>query len=113
MRPDERPLQLRAHRLGMCRVASAPKPVEIPYAGVGAAASTSTAARAADRARASAVELDPGAVTRHRHDVVERDRPDPEVPIVRCCSVRGGEWHDAIPLRDAGCAARADPPQSI
>ena len=32
-------------RLGMCRVARAPNPVEMPYAGVGAAASASTAAR--------------------------------------------------------------------
>ena len=32
--------------VGMCRVASAPKPVEMPYAGVGAAASSSTTARA-------------------------------------------------------------------
>ncbi len=31
---------------GMCRVASAPKPVEMPYAGVVAAASSSTTARA-------------------------------------------------------------------
>ena len=37
--------------VGMCRVASAPKPVEMPYAGVGAAASSSTTARA----RSSAV----------------------------------------------------------
>ena len=32
--------------VGMCRVASAPNPVEMPYAGVGAAASSSTTARA-------------------------------------------------------------------
>ena len=32
--------------VGMCRVASAPKPVEIPYAGVSAAASSSTTPRA-------------------------------------------------------------------
>ena len=42
--------------VGMCRVASAPKPVEIPYAGVGAAASSSTTARAFSMAaRASSV----------------------------------------------------------
>ena len=32
--------------VGMCRVARAPKPVEMPYAGVGAAASSSTTERA-------------------------------------------------------------------
>ena len=46
--------------VGMCRVARAPNPVEMPYAGVGAAASSSTTARARSiAARASSVSTTP------------------------------------------------------
>ncbi len=58
----------------MCRFASAPKPVEMPYFGSGDAASSSTRARAtAMPASAFVGELDPGVAARHGHDVVDRD----------------------------------------
>ena len=61
--------------VGMCRVASAPKPVEMPYAGVGAWASSSTTARARSiAASASSPSRTGGAVPGHGDQVVEGDR---------------------------------------
>ncbi len=50
--------------VGMCRVASAPNPVEMPYAGVGAAASSSTTARARSIAARAASLSTTGAPSR-------------------------------------------------
>ena len=50
--------------VGMWRVASAPKPVEMPYAGVGAAASSSTTARAAAIAASASAVSSTGAPSR-------------------------------------------------
>ena len=63
--------------VGMCRVASAPNPVEMPYAGVGAAASSSTTARARSiAARAAGAERHRRPVAGDGHDVLGRERAD-------------------------------------
>ena len=61
--------------VGMCRVARAPKPVEMPYAGVAAAASTSTdCAGRLDGGQRVVAELDRGAVAGDGDHVVEGER---------------------------------------
>ena len=65
---------------GMWRVASAPKPVEMPYAGSVAAASSSTTARAFSIADDRVVgQRDRRAVAGHGHHVVDRERADVHV----------------------------------
>ena len=54
--------------VGMCRVASAPKPVEMPYAGVGAAASSSTTDRARSIAATASAVSSTGAPFAGDHD---------------------------------------------
>ena len=69
--------------VGMCRVASAPKPVEMPYAGVGAAASSSTVAR--ERTMAAGTRRQPHRRTPagDRDDVLEGQGADPDRDCVR------------------------------
>jgi hypothetical protein len=69
---------------GMCRVASAPNPVEMPYAGVRAAASTSTAARALSTAATASAASTTGAPSRATASTSAKDRGP--VPTVTGCS---------------------------
>ena len=89
----------------MCRVASAPNPVEMPYAGVGAAASSSTTARARSiAARAASREHHRRPVAGDGHDVLGRERADVDGDRGRTggggCGGEGG--HGPIQTRAPG-----------
>ena len=100
--------------VGMCRVARAPNPVEMPYAGVGAAASSSTTARARSMAASgSSLERDRGAAARDGDDLLEGERADAHPDGVRRCYRNGGRGRrsHATIQRPAGvrCQTGSDP----
>ena len=85
--------------VGMCRVASAPNPVEIPYDGVGAAAKVSTTVLARATASRASVLSSTGAPSRATASTSAKDTGP--VPTVTGGSVMGS-FHCAAP----GCRYR-------
>ena len=95
--------------VGMCRVASAPNPVEMPYAGVGAPASSSTTARARSIAARRVVgQAHRRAVPGHGDQVLERHGADADLDGRG--QVAGAGRHGRHPRRPVGPATRVDRP---
>jgi hypothetical protein len=95
---------------GMCRVASAPKPVEMPYAGTGAAASCSTTERAFSMATTASSPSSTGAPSRATATTSAKESgPTPTVTTVMGPFHRSAPAHARTPV---GMASRIrDMPQ--
>jgi hypothetical protein len=78
--------------VGMCRVASAPNPVEMPYAGVRAAASASTDERAASMAPTASALSSTGDAWRATATTSPNER-GPTPTVTGCSEVMGSIPH--------------------
>ena len=90
--------------VGMCRVASAPKPVEMPYAGVGAAASSSTTARALSIAASASVVSTTAAPSRATASTSSNETgPGPTLTLVVLVEVTTmAPSNSALPVTTSG-----------
>ena len=80
--------------VGMCRVARAPKPVEMPYDGVSAAANIlHDSAGPIDRDERFLGQCDGSAMASDGNDVIERHRPGPDVHDAGS-DLYNNFWHD-------------------